>query len=243
MKIKKLQIFIVLLASTVFISNANASENVDPGPVGGFAVVNPETGVVHGVIVGSIEYFGNNDKTMGHEYMGCPVGCLIIQQSTASQSGNVSGIGGPNVTYNSDRNVFQVSKPDVIQTETVIESTSNTSIIQTEISVSRSMRNYEFGVLDMTKNDGFGQIIEVAPSQNTSAEVSAITKELVCEESALLCSSTRSSGSNILVNESVFFDQRSSATQVETKVVVEVKNKIREQLSLILSMLERWILN
>jgi hypothetical protein len=32
--------------------------------VGGFAVVNPETGVVHGVIVGSIEYFGGNDRTM-----------------------------------------------------------------------------------------------------------------------------------------------------------------------------------
>ena len=115
-------LFSVFLIAPSF--NANASETIyhygdgtsgttAPTPaqsaVGGFAVVNPETGVVHGVIVGSIQYFGGNDRTMSHEFMGCPAGCLIVQQSTSDQNGNVAGIHGPNVTYNDNRNVFQVA--------------------------------------------------------------------------------------------------------------------------------------
>jgi hypothetical protein len=238
--------------------NANASETIyhygdgtsgttPPTPtqaaVGGFAVVNPETGVVHGVIVGSIEYFGGNDRTMGHEYMGCPAGCLIIQQSTSDQNGNVSGIGGPNVTYDNNRNVFQVSKPDTVQTETVTESASNTSAIETEVSVSRSVRNYEFGVQDLTNTNGYFQMTEVAPAQNTSVQIAANTNEYSCEESALICSSKRSTTSTNLVDESVSFSERSTSSQVVDKVVSEAKNKIREQISLILSMLERWLIN
>jgi hypothetical protein len=229
---------IALLLPVISISTANA-EN----PVGGFAIVNPETGVVHGVIVGSIEYFGGNDKTMSHEYMGCPAGCLIVQQSTSDQNGNVAGIHGPDVTYNQDRNVFQSVQTNTVQSETVTESASNTSATETEVLVSRSVRNYEFGVQDLTNNNGAFQMTEVAPSQNTNVEISTTTKEFVCEESNLLCSSTRSNFSNTLINESVFFNERSTAVQVETKIIAEAKNKIREQLSLILSMLEKWILN
>jgi hypothetical protein len=115
----------VALFSVFFIApsfNANASETIYhygdgtsgttpptsvQAAVGGFAVVNPETGVVHGVIVGSVAHFGNNDKTMNHEYASCPVGCLIVQQSTADKDGNVSGIHGPSITYDQNRNVFQ----------------------------------------------------------------------------------------------------------------------------------------
>ena len=211
--------------------------------VGGFAVVNPETGVVHGVIVGSIEYFGGNDRTMGHEYMGCPAGCLIVQQSTADQNGNVAGIHGPNVTYNDNRNVFQVAQSNTIQSQTVTESASNTSAIETEVSVSRSVRNYEFGVQDLTNTNGAFQMTEVAPAQNTSAQIAATTKEYACNDREMICSRTLSSSSKTIVEESVSFSERSTSVQVQEKVISEAKNKVKEQISLILSMLERWLLD
>ena len=210
--------------------------------VGGFAVVNPETGVVHGVIVGSIEYFGGNDRTMGHEYMGCPAGCLIVQQSTSDQNGNVAGIHGPNVTYNDNRNVFQVAESNTTQSQTVTESASNTSAIETEVSVSRSVRNYEFGVQDLTNTNGAFQMTEVAPAQNTSAQIAATTKEYACSDREMICSRTLSSSSKTVVEESVSFSERSTSSQVQEKVITEAKNKVREQISLILSMLEKWLI-
>lgn len=211
--------------------------------VGGFAVVNPETGVVHGVIVGSIEYFGGNNRTMGSEYVGCSTGCLIVQQSTSDQNGNVSGIHGPNVTYNDNRNVFQVAESNTTQSQTVTESASNTFAIETEVSVSRSVRNYEFGVQDLTNTNGAFQITEVAPDQNTSAQVSATTKEIYCEESSMICSQRLRNTSTTINEEVTYFGERKTSEQVLAQVVVEAKTKIREQISLILSMLERWILN
>lgn len=250
-------LIIAILIPTIFVSNANAQETIyhypdgtssttPPTPtqaaVGGFAVVNPETGVVHGVITGNIEHF-NNNKTMGHEYMGCPAGCLIIQQSTSDQNGNVAGVAGPNVTYNQDRNVFQSVQTNTVQSQTITEFASNSLAIETDINIFHSVQVYEFGVQDFTNSNGQFQMNEVAPPQNTSAQVSATTKEYACEESAILCSSSRSALSNTLINESVFFNERSTAVQVETKIIAEAKNKIREQISLILTMLERWILN
>jgi hypothetical protein len=84
---------------------------------------------------------------------------------------------------------------------------------------------------------------EVAPAQNTSVQIAANTNEYSCEESALICSSKRSTTSTNLVDESVSFSERSTSSQVVDKVVSEAKNKIREQISLILSMLERWLIN
>ena len=55
-------------------------------------------GYVCGVIVGNA-YFGNNDRTMTSEYMGCPVGSPIIFQTKPSPTGNVAGWHGTNVTY------------------------------------------------------------------------------------------------------------------------------------------------
>jgi len=231
---------LTLAILTLSINSAQAGETGEP--VGGFAIVNPETGVVHGVITGSIEYFGNNDKTMESEYMGCPAGCLIVQQSTSDKNGNIGGVHGPNVTYNDNRNVFQVTETNTTQSQTVIESASSTSAIETEVSVSRSVRNYEFGVQDFTNTNGAFQMTEVAPAQNTSAVVSASTKQFVCEESTLLCSSTRSNSSNILFDELVLFNERSTIVQIEEKLITESKNKIIEQLGLILTMLEKWTL-
>jgi hypothetical protein len=71
----------------------------EPRGLGGYAVIHP-SGYVCGVIVGNA-YFGNNDRTMTSEYMGCPVGSAIIFQTKPSPTGNVAGWHGANVTYSS----------------------------------------------------------------------------------------------------------------------------------------------
>jgi hypothetical protein len=235
---KNLLVFTILISmfSVVNILQANADN-------GGYAVVNPETGVVHGVIVAASADPFNNGGTMPDAYMGCPAGCLIVQQSTADQNGNVAGIHGPNVTYNDNRNVFQVAESNTTQAQTVTESASNTSVIETEILVSRSVRNYEFGVQDFTNTDGAFQMTEVAPAQNTSAQVSTSTKEFTCEESSAICSKRVSNTLTTLTEEVISFNERKTGEQVLAQVVEESKVKIREQISLILFMLERWILN
>jgi hypothetical protein len=69
----------------------------EPRGLGGYAVIHPD-GYVCGVIVGNA-YFGNNDRTMTSEYMGCPTGSAIIFQTKPSPTGNVAGWHGANVTY------------------------------------------------------------------------------------------------------------------------------------------------
>ena len=233
-------------SETIYHYGDGTSGTTPPTPVqaavGGFAIVNPETGVVHGVIVGSIDYFGGNNRTMGSEYMGCPAGCLIVQQSTSDQNGNVAGVHGPDVTYNQDRNVFQSVQTNTVQTQTVTESASNTSAVETDISVSRSTRVYEFGVQDLTNSNGAFQMNEIAPPQKTSAQISATTKEFVCEEAGVICSQRLSNASTTLGEEVISFSERKTSQQVLAQVVEEAKTKIREQISLILSMLERWII-
>jgi hypothetical protein len=68
-----------------------------PAGLGGYAVIHPDSHVC-GVIVGN-SYFAGNDKTMTSEYMGCPVGALIIFQTKPSPSGNVAGWHGLDVIY------------------------------------------------------------------------------------------------------------------------------------------------
>ena len=239
MKLLRLTVIsnLVLGLLVVIVPQANAEGS------GGYAVVDPATGVVHGVIVAnSSDPFGNGG-VMPHEYMGCPAGCIIVQQSTADQNGNVAGIHGPNVTYNQERNVFQMEQSNSSQSQTVTESASNTSAIETEVSVSRSVRNYEFGVQDLTTTNGAFQMTEVAPAQNTSAQIAATTKEYACNDREMICSRTLSSSSKTIVEESVSFSERSTSVQVQEKVISEAKNKVKEQISLILSMLERWLLD
>jgi hypothetical protein len=234
---KTLTLVFVLFLSILELPSSFADNN------GGYAVVNPETGVVHGVIVASSSDPFGNGGVMPMEYMGCPSGCLIVQQSTADKNGNVGGIHGPNVTYDQNRNVFQVTESDITQNQTVIESTSGTSSIETEILVSRSIRNYEFGIQDFTNNTGQFQMNEVSPPQNTSAQIFANTKEYNCIDREMLCTSSLSSSSTTLVDESVKFNERSTSNQVLQKVISEARNKIRQQLDKILSMLEKWIID
>jgi hypothetical protein len=82
----------------------------EPRGLGGYAVIHPQ-GYVCGVIVGN-SYFGNNDRTMTSEYMGCPVGSAIIFQTKPSPSGNVAGWHGANVTYSGG--VFTIKNNGVV---------------------------------------------------------------------------------------------------------------------------------
>jgi hypothetical protein len=59
--------------------------------VGGWAVVDPETGNVHGVIVGTIETFNSRGGAIGHEYMGSHSNCVLRFQTRATADGNVAG--------------------------------------------------------------------------------------------------------------------------------------------------------
>lgn len=76
--------------------------------VGGWAVVHPVTGVVHGVIVGTIETYNAWNGRMPSEYMGCPAGCLLRFQTRATADGNVAGWHGPEVTYDSSDQTFNL---------------------------------------------------------------------------------------------------------------------------------------
>ena len=232
-------------SETIYHYGDGTSGTTPPTPaqaaVGGFAVVNPETGVVHGVIAGSVENFGSNNKTTNVEYMGCPAGCLIIQQSTSDQNGNVAGVHGPNVTYNQDRNVFQSIVTGDTQIQKILESFSNTVSIETDLTVNSSVKAYEFGILDYAANNF--NFTEVAPPQNTSAQITATTKEYSCVDREMACSRNLSNNLQTLVDESVLFNERSTSSQVLEKVITEAKNKVREQIDLILLMLGKWIIN
>ena len=237
---KKIFILSLLVLFSSISVNANAEE------VGGYAVVNPETGTVHGVIVATSSDPFKNGGTMPHEYMGCPAGCILVHQSTADKDGNVSGKfthEGTSVKYNSSSGKFEVAESNTIQSQTVTESASNTSAIETKVSVSPSVRNYEFGLQDFRNSTGQFQMTEVVPAQNTGTLIAATTNEYSCEESGLICSASRSTISTNLIYESVSFDERSTSSQVLDKVISESKNKIREQISLILLMLEAWVLD
>ena len=284
-------IAIALMFPILQTSNANAGDTGEA--VGGFAIVNPTTGVVHGVIVGSIEYFGGNNRTMGSEFMGCPVGCLIIKQSTSDQNGNVAGIHGPNVTYNQDRNVFQSAQTNTVQTETitspvlnetvtssvlqtsvtetsvtetvtasvlntsvttvtssilqtfvtetVTSSALNTYVVETSVSVDRT-KIYEFGVQDLTNTNGAFQVNEVAPTQNTSVQISGYTKKFVCEDASETCSKDVSNTSSTLSEEVIFFSERKTALEVSSTIAAQNLSLLQSRIERLLILLGLWVL-
>lgn len=75
--------------------------------VGGWAVVDPDTGNVHGVIVGTIDTYKwvEEQGGMGTSYMGCHAKCVLRFQTRAQESGNVVGVhsqGDTKVTWDGD---------------------------------------------------------------------------------------------------------------------------------------------
>ena len=146
-RMARISLFALSLSIVVPISllttQAHAGEEV-----GGFAVVHPD-GHVCGVIVGSIAYFGGNDRTMTSEFMGCPIGARIILQTRQSETGNVAGTHGdgtngtPLVTYEDTSRTFTVSNTSATSTTPV--KTTVTLLIKDGVATDSSGRSFNTG--------------------------------------------------------------------------------------------------
>jgi hypothetical protein len=111
---------ISLLFSFGVAQPAFAEEYVPPpeafeGP-GGWAVIDPTTGIVYGVIVGdwneeTWEEVKNTRTVDG--YMGCPAPCELRFQTRATEDGNVAGWHGTQTSIDDDGNATQTNDGSV----------------------------------------------------------------------------------------------------------------------------------
>jgi len=81
--------------------------------VGGWAVVDPITGNVHGVIVATIETFRERNGVIGHEYMGCASNCVLRFQTRVTDDGNVAGWHGTQTNIDANGNASQTNDGSV----------------------------------------------------------------------------------------------------------------------------------
>jgi hypothetical protein len=110
----------MLLLSFGLTQPAFAEEYVPPpeafeGP-GGWAVVDPTTGIVYGVIVGDFneetwEEVKNTRTVDG--FMGCPAPCELRFQTRATEDGNVAGWHGTQTNVDADGNATQTNDGSV----------------------------------------------------------------------------------------------------------------------------------
>jgi hypothetical protein len=102
-----LSLLLLLLPAPAFAEEVVPEPIVEtPAPVvGGWAVIDPDTGNVHGVIVCDNAFCGEGgtlNGVMPYEFMGCKAGCILRHQTNATSDGNVAGWHG--TTFNSDSN-------------------------------------------------------------------------------------------------------------------------------------------
>jgi hypothetical protein len=205
----------------------------------------------------------------------------------------VAGIHGPNVTYNQDRNVFQSTQTNTVQTETVTSpvlnetvtssvlqtsvtetsvtetttasvlntsvttvtssilqtfvtetvtsSALNTYVVETSVSVNRP-KIYEFGVQDLTNTNGAFQLNEVAPTQNTSVQISGYTKKFVCEDASETCSKDVSNTSSTLSEEAISFSERKTVLEVSSMFAAQNLTLLQSKIERLLILLGLWLL-
>ena len=131
MKLSKLSTIFLTLILTFFVSSPSFAEEVAPetstetsaptpaettpayeppaeamNGVGGWAVVDPNTGIVHGVIVCTNDVCGPSGSWAGKlpgEYMGC-TNCNLRFQTRATDDGNVAGYSGHSYDIDSSGN-------------------------------------------------------------------------------------------------------------------------------------------
>lgn len=131
MKLSKLSVIFLTLTMSLFIETPSHAEEVSsetpietsaPAPVettptyeppaealngvGGWAVVDPNTGIVHGVIVCTNDVCGPSGSWAGKlpgEYMGC-TNCNLRFQTRATDDGNVAGFSGHSYEIDSSGN-------------------------------------------------------------------------------------------------------------------------------------------
>jgi hypothetical protein len=111
---------LTLLVSFGLTQPAFAEEYVPPpeafeGP-GGWAVVDPTTGIVYGVIVGDWNEETwqevKNTRTVDG-FMGCPAPCELRFQTRATEDGNVAGWHGTQTNVDADGNATQINDGSV----------------------------------------------------------------------------------------------------------------------------------
>jgi hypothetical protein len=87
--------------------------------LGGWAVVDPNTGNVHGVIVGNFtsmeqwEAAAQRQAQSTNSYMGCPAPCVLRFQTRATPDGNVAGYHGTQTQIDSNGNASQFNDGSV----------------------------------------------------------------------------------------------------------------------------------
>jgi hypothetical protein len=164
MKLSKLSVIITTLILTFFVSSPSFAEEVAPetsaetsapapaettpayeppaeamNGVGGWAVVDPVTGNVHGVIVATIDTFRERNGVIGHEYMGCASNCVLRFQTRATDDGNVAGWHGTQTNIDANGNASQTNDGSVKWNDTTKNFTiKNSSTDSTKAKVTRT---------------------------------------------------------------------------------------------------------
>ena len=164
MKLSKLSVIITTLILTFFVSSPSFAEEVAPetpaetsapapaettpayeppaeamNGVGGWAVVDPVTGNVHGVIVATIDTFRERNGVIGHEYMGCASNCVLRFQTRATDDGNVAGWHGTQTNTDANGNASQTNDGSVKWNDTTKNFTiKNSSTDSTKAKVTRT---------------------------------------------------------------------------------------------------------
>jgi len=164
MKLSKLSVIITSLILTFFVSSPSFAEEVAPetpaetsapapvettpayeppseamNGVGGWAVVDPITGNVHGVIVATIDTFRERNGVIGHEYMGCASNCVLRFQTRATDDGNVAGWHGTQTNIDANGNASQTNDGSVKWNDTTKNFTiKNSSTDSTKAKVTRT---------------------------------------------------------------------------------------------------------
>jgi len=154
--------------------------------VGGWAVID-SAGKVYGVIVCDNAVCGTSGSwggVMPVEYMGCPIGCrLVLQTSADPQTGNVAGWRsqeGTDVIYNSSSNTFSVQQTNQSQSTLIITPPSANS--------------YSFSTL-------INQTVGPSASESSTAgvETTTVTTNLVPSPSASESSTVSVPGATVPV--------------------------------------------
>ena len=151
-----------------YVPPAEASEGV-----GGWAVVDPVTNQVHGVVVCDISVCGPDGSWGGvlqGEYMGC-TNCNLRFQTRATADGNVAGYSGPEVTWNEPEDNFVIESQSTSSDGVTTKSKKklNPSLTATD------GVNLETGIQDIETTKETSEV-KVETTQDNIQDVSQIVK-------------------------------------------------------------------
>ena len=144
----------------------------ETNPNAAFAVGDQNNQVVN-VIVGNLDYFGNNDKTVSNQ-PGCSEGCKIILQAPSDPgSFNAAGYtssGSTIVTHNVTENTFDV-KTDGVLNKTMIAP----EVVKTDSSTVITTLSVDFGSITDLGNIS----ATISGQQVTNNSTNSVVKESV----------------------------------------------------------------